>query len=66
VKISEDGYDGSKWAVTRLIANGGKHDVTIPSTLAAGDYIMRVEILALHESDTLFSENSARGIQLCE
>jgi cellulase len=64
-KISEDGYDASKgWAVTRLIANKGKHDVKIPSSLAPGDYILRVEILALHESDTLYSANPARGIQL--
>ncbi|KAF9024587.1 hypothetical protein BDZ89DRAFT_989209 [Hymenopellis radicata] len=63
-KIYEDGYDGSEWAVTKLIANAGKVDFEIPSSLAAGDYLLRVEILALHESDTLYSENSARGIQL--
>ncbi|KAK0213119.1 glycosyl hydrolase family 61-domain-containing protein [Desarmillaria ectypa] len=64
VKIYEEGYDGSEWAVTKLIANKGKVDITIPSTLAAGDYLYRIEILALHESDTLYSANSARGIQL--
>lgn len=64
VKIYEDGYDGSEWAVTKLIANEGKVNITIPSTLAAGDYLYRIEILALHEADTLYSENSARGIQL--
>ncbi|KAH8823534.1 glycoside hydrolase family 61 protein [Flagelloscypha sp. PMI_526] len=64
VKIAEDGYDGTQWAVDKLIANKGKHSVTIPSSLAAGEYILRAEILALHESDTLFTENSARGIQL--
>ncbi|KAK0448844.1 glycosyl hydrolase family 61-domain-containing protein [Armillaria borealis] len=64
VKIYEEGYDGSEWAVTKLIANEGKVDITIPSTLAAGDYLYRIEILALHESDTLYTANSARGIQL--
>lgn len=64
VKIYEEGYDGSEWAVTKLIANEGKVDITIPSTLAAGDYLYRIEILALHESDTLYTVNSARGIQL--
>ncbi|KAF8915590.1 glycosyl hydrolase family 61-domain-containing protein [Mucidula mucida] len=63
-KIYEDGYDGSEWAVTKLIANAGKVDFEIPSSLAAGDYLMRVEILALHESDALYSENPLRGIQL--
>lgn len=64
VKIYEEGYDGSEWAVTKLIANEGKVDITIPSTLATGDYLYRIEILALHESDTLYTANSARGIQL--
>lgn len=62
-KIDEDGYDGSEWAVDRLIANGGKHELTVPEGLAAGKYLIRQEIIALHESDTAFSENEARGAQ---
>lgn len=62
-KIDEAGYDGSEWAVAKLIANGGKHDLTIPESLAAGKYIIRQEIIAHHESDTAFSENAARGAQ---
>lgn len=62
-KIAEDGYDGSEWAVDKLIAAGGKADFTIPSTLAAGKYLIRQEIIALHESDTAYNENSARGAQ---
>jgi cellulase len=65
VKIAEENFSNGQWPVDRLKANGGKHDVKIPVNLAAGDYIFRTEILALHESDTLFSANSARGIQLC-
>lgn len=48
VKLSEDGLSGGKWAVERLRAAGGKHSVTIPD-LAAGEYLLRPEIIALHE-----------------
>ncbi|KAF7549760.1 hypothetical protein G7Z17_g6166 [Cylindrodendrum hubeiense] len=62
-KIAEDGYDGSEWAVDKLIAAGGKADFTLPSGLAAGKYLIRQEIIALHESDTAYNANSARGAQ---
>ncbi|KAF4630977.1 hypothetical protein G7Y89_g7155 [Cudoniella acicularis] len=63
VKLAEDGYTGSTWAVDTLITNKGKHSVTLPSTLAAGDYLLRGEIIALHEADTGYNVNSARGAQ---
>ncbi|PVH83652.1 carbohydrate-binding module family 1 protein [Cadophora sp. DSE1049] len=63
VKLAEDGYDGSKWAVQKLIANKGKHDVTLPSTLADGDYLVRGEIIALHEADKAFTADPVRGAQ---
>ncbi|RDW73012.1 putative endo-beta-1,4-glucanase D [Coleophoma cylindrospora] len=63
VKLAEDGYDGTTWAVDTLIANKGKHSVTLPSSLAAGKYLLRGEIIALHEADTAYSANSARGAQ---
>ncbi|KDQ08555.1 glycoside hydrolase family 61 protein [Botryobasidium botryosum FD-172 SS1] len=47
-KIYEDGYNGSQWAVDKLIANGGKVTVTIPSCIPAGDYLLRGELVALH------------------
>lgn len=62
-KIDEDGYDGSTWAVQKLIDNAGLYDLTIPESLAAGKYIIRQEIIAHHESDTAYSENEARGAQ---
>ncbi|KAK7418643.1 hypothetical protein QQX98_003832 [Neonectria punicea] len=62
-KIAEDGYDGSEWAVDKLIAAGGKADFTLPDGLAAGQYLIRQEIIAHHESDTAYSENAARGAQ---
>ncbi|KAF4576625.1 hypothetical protein EYR36_004603 [Pleurotus pulmonarius] len=48
-KVWEDGLtsDG-KWGVDRLIANKGKVTFTLPSCIAAGQYLLRVEIIALH------------------
>lgn len=62
-KLAEDGLSNGKWAVERLVANGGKHDVKLPSVLAPGDYLLRAEIIAHHESDTDYAKNSARGAQ---
>ncbi|PWY80779.1 hypothetical protein BO94DRAFT_567393 [Aspergillus sclerotioniger CBS 115572] len=50
VKIAEDGYDDGTWAVTKLISNKGKHNITVPD-VPAGDYLFRPEIIALHEAD---------------
>ncbi|KAG8814648.1 Esterase/lipase/thioesterase [Serendipita sp. 399] len=47
-KISQDVYSGGKWGNQRLIANNFTATVTIPSKLAAGDYLLRHENLALH------------------
>jgi cellulase len=62
-KIAESGYSNGVWAVDTLISNKGKHSVTLPSTLAAGDYLLRAEIIGLHEADTDYEVNSARGAQ---
>ncbi|KAF2264459.1 hypothetical protein CC78DRAFT_580533 [Lojkania enalia] len=47
-KIAEDGFDGSKWGVDRLIANQGIQTVTIPQCIAPGQYLLRGELIALH------------------
>jgi len=47
-KIYHDGLNGGTWGVDKLIANGGKYSVRIPSSIAAGDYLLRSEIIALH------------------
>ncbi|RSL67790.1 hypothetical protein CEP54_003099 [Fusarium duplospermum] len=62
-KIQEDGYDGSKWAVDKLIANQGKIDFDLPAGLKAGKYLIRQEIIAHHESDATYDQNPARGAQ---
>lgn len=56
-KIAEDGFDGSKWGVDRLIANQGVQTVTIPSCIAPGQYLLRGELIALH------SASSPKGAQ---
>lgn len=64
VKIAQDGYSGGSWAVDKLKAANGAHTITLPANLANGDYLLRDEILAHHESDTTFNVNPARGTQL--
>lgn len=45
-KIYEDGMDSDQsWGVDRLITNKGKVSFTIPSCIAAGQYLLRVEII---------------------
>jgi cellulase len=53
-KIAEDGYDGT-WATDKMIqgkytGKPGQHKFTLPK-VAAGDYVIRPEILALHEGN---------------
>ncbi|KAL4794123.1 glycosyl hydrolase family 61-domain-containing protein [Aspergillus venezuelensis] len=50
VKIAEDGYADGTWAVETLVANKGKHSITVPD-VPAGDYLFRPEIIALHEGN---------------
>ncbi|KAF7713135.1 Lytic cellulose monooxygenase [Penicillium ucsense] len=51
-KIEADGLhkDGT-WASDALIANNNTGSVTIPSSLAAGNYVLRHEIIALHSAN---------------
>ncbi|KAI8631163.1 glycoside hydrolase family 61 protein [Xylariaceae sp. FL1651] len=51
-KIWEDTFDTSskKWGVDNMIANQGWTKFTMPQCIAPGDYLMRVEILALHSA----------------
>lgn len=55
-KIFEDGYDQSTklWCVDKLRAGKGKLNFTIPSDLAPGNYLMRAEVIALHEGFELY------------
>ncbi|KAF1941146.1 hypothetical protein EJ02DRAFT_466836 [Clathrospora elynae] len=55
-KIFEDGLSGGKWAVDTFIANKGLITVDLPN-LEAGDYLIRPEMIGLHEA------NNAGGAQ---
>jgi lytic cellulose monooxygenase (C1-hydroxylating) len=50
-KLYEDGLNGGVWAVDKLIQNGGKHSLTIPSWIAPGDYLLRAEIIGMSSSE---------------
>ena len=49
-KVAEDTYAGSTptWGTEILNKNCGKKQFTVPSSLAAGDYLVRAEAIALH------------------
>ncbi|KAL4934625.1 glycosyl hydrolase family 61-domain-containing protein [Aspergillus undulatus] len=66
-KISESGLiDGSSspgtWASDDLIANNNSWTVTIPSSIASGNYVLRHEIIALHSAG---NENGAQNYPQC-
>ncbi|KAG8703036.1 hypothetical protein FRC12_019248 [Ceratobasidium sp. 428] len=62
VKIFSDKGSGSTWGVDKLISSHGQHSVRIPN-IAAGQYLLRAEIIALHEANVSYQSNSARGAQ---
>lgn len=49
-KIDEEGLSGGKWAVENLVANKGIKEFTLPADLKAGKYLVRQEVLGLHEA----------------
>ncbi|KAJ2704861.1 hypothetical protein FB645_002894 [Coemansia sp. IMI 203386] len=64
-KIYENGYDSStkKWCVDIIIASGGKLDITIPADIEHGYYLMRTEVIALHEADRPFGADENAGAE---
>ncbi|KAG9185633.1 lytic cellulose monooxygenase (C1-hydroxylating) [Alternaria panax] len=48
-KIWEDGLTDGKWGVDNFIANKGLVEITLPD-LEAGDYLIRPELIGLHEA----------------
>jgi hypothetical protein len=51
-KIAESGLTGTTWAVDTMITNQGKVSFTIPSCIPAGQYLLRHEIIALHNANS--------------
>ncbi|KAJ2147196.1 hypothetical protein IW136_000227 [Coemansia sp. RSA 678] len=64
-KIFEDGYDSSSkvWAVDTLIKNNGKVDLVIPADIAPGKYLVRAEVIALHEGNRVYGADKDSGAQ---
>ncbi|KAJ2502838.1 hypothetical protein GGH96_000708, partial [Coemansia sp. RSA 1972] len=64
-KIFEDGYDSSSnvWGVDTLIKNNGKVDLVIPADIAPGKYLVRTEIIALHEGNRVYGADKDAGAQ---
>lgn len=56
VKIDQAGYDPNKteapWASKRLPLQNSTWEVTLPSSVAPGEYILRHEILGLQRTNT--------------
>jgi len=49
-KIASDGLTNGVWGVDRMVQNGGWSYFTLPSCIAPGQYLLRVELLALHSA----------------
>ncbi|CUA67861.1 Endoglucanase-4 [Rhizoctonia solani] len=47
-KVHQEGQEGKKWYVERLMKLGTTMSIPIPKELEDGEYIMRHEIIALH------------------
>lgn len=64
VKIDESGIDldTQTWAATDLINNNNTWVTTVPETLAAGNYVFRHEIIAMHGAG---SANGAQNYPQC-
>lgn len=61
-KIGEYGYQNGTWGTDVLNDNCGQFEVTIPKTIADGDYLLRAEAIALH---TAQSEGGAQFYMTC-
>jgi len=50
-KIFEDGYNQTthKWCVDKLRTNKGKLTIKLPTDITPGNYLLRSELIALHE-----------------
>ena len=61
-KIDAHGYEGGEWAAVKLIGQNNTWPVTVPSSLAAGKYVFRHEIIALHAAG---QPNGAQAYPQC-
>ncbi|KAI5858942.1 glycosyl hydrolase family 61-domain-containing protein [Tricharina praecox] len=62
VKLWQDAGTTANWAVDKLIAAKGRHYIYIPD-VAPGKYLLKPEMLTLHEAEVTYKTNPARGMQ---
>ncbi|KAI9815770.1 MAG: hypothetical protein M1827_002166 [Pycnora praestabilis] len=62
VGLIDDSTLPGTWASDQLIANNNSWTVTIPSTIAPGNYVLRHEIIALHSAE---DANGAQNYPQC-
>ncbi|KAJ5421123.1 hypothetical protein N7465_003642 [Penicillium sp. CMV-2018d] len=60
--LIDDSNVPGKWATDELIANNNTASVTIPSAIAAGNYVLRHEIIGLHSAGEV---NGAQNYPQC-
>jgi len=63
-KIDEAGLSNGKWASSKLIEQGNSWTVTIPKSLADGEYLVRHEIMAMHDASAAQMYPSCVGIKV--
>lgn len=63
-KIWQDTFDTNtrKWGVDNMVSNGGWTTFTFPQCIAPGQYLLRMELLALHSAK---SQGGAQFYQSC-
>jgi cellulase len=61
-KIQANGYENGEWAAIKMIKQNNTWPVTVPENLAAGKYVFRHEIIALHSAG---SANGAQAYPQC-
>ncbi|KKK20041.1 hypothetical protein P175DRAFT_0432863 [Aspergillus ochraceoroseus IBT 24754] len=59
--VSDSSVPGT-WASDQMISNNNSWSVTIPSSIVAGNYVLRHEIIALHSAG---NENGAQNYPQC-
>lgn len=64
-KIDQDTYypENDSWGTNKLIANNNTREVTIPSDIKPGTYIVRHEIIALHHAWQENAQQKTSGAQ---
>lgn len=60
--LIDDSSEPGTWASDNLIANNNSWAITIPTTIAAGKYVLRHEIIALHGAESV---NGAQNYPEC-